>query len=303
MGQTGSDPLELIEQCLGLFPEGDPRQKILYKLRHAVMLSQVATQQREAEFKKLSEVAAKLTAPANRMIVTAALALSSPISRDEVLEVVCSRLLAHRRFRARVREPLLGLGRPSWVDDPAFRPDEHVGVERSLGRRIDVEHRRARQECGEVVAHAVHADPHRLQLGRVTARADPWPFGPAHRAAERAGAVGSGDLRDRRAARLTAREVVAGATGDESGASLAVEDAERPRTGVDRAVERAGEALAQEDLPRRFLAQVDDLEPGPPRVLDLTRRTLDLEHRAGALRFEFGAGSGRATRRAARPRL
>ncbi|MBH0210358.1 MAG: peptidase, partial [Nitrospira sp.] len=66
-GQTGSDPLELIEQCLGLFPEADPRQKILYKLRHAVMLSLAANQQREAEFKKLSEVAAKLTAPANRI--------------------------------------------------------------------------------------------------------------------------------------------------------------------------------------------------------------------------------------------
>lgn len=65
--QTGSDPLELIEQCLALFPDADPRQKILYKLRHAVMLSQAANQQREAEFKKLSEVAAKLTAPANRI--------------------------------------------------------------------------------------------------------------------------------------------------------------------------------------------------------------------------------------------
>lgn len=65
--QSGSDPLELIEQCLGLFPDADPRQKILYKLRHAVMLSQAANQQREAEFKKLSEVAAKLTAPANRI--------------------------------------------------------------------------------------------------------------------------------------------------------------------------------------------------------------------------------------------
>ncbi|MDX2252609.1 MAG: AAA family ATPase [Nitrospira sp.] len=66
-GQTGADPLELIEQCLGSFPDGDPRQKILYKLRHAVMVSQAANQQREAEFKKLSEVAAKLTAPANRI--------------------------------------------------------------------------------------------------------------------------------------------------------------------------------------------------------------------------------------------
>jgi len=65
--KTGTDPLELIEQCLASFSEGDPRQKVLYKLRHAVMLSQVAAQQRESEFKKVSEVVAKLTAPANRI--------------------------------------------------------------------------------------------------------------------------------------------------------------------------------------------------------------------------------------------
>lgn len=65
--QTGPDPLELIEQCLASFPETDPRQKILYKLRHAVMLAQAANHQREAEFKKVSEVVAKLTAPANRI--------------------------------------------------------------------------------------------------------------------------------------------------------------------------------------------------------------------------------------------
>src|SRR5215510_9687270 len=62
-----ADPLELIEQCLAAFPENDPRQKILYKLRHLVMLNSSAHQQREAEFKKLSEVVAKLTAPANRI--------------------------------------------------------------------------------------------------------------------------------------------------------------------------------------------------------------------------------------------
>src|SRR5690242_16587113 len=65
--KTASDPLELIEQCLALFPESDPRQKLLYKLRHAVMLSQAANQQREVEFKKASDVVAKLTAPANRI--------------------------------------------------------------------------------------------------------------------------------------------------------------------------------------------------------------------------------------------
>lgn len=48
-------------------PESDPRQKVLYKLRHAVMLAQASNQQREIEFKKVSEVVAKLTAPANRI--------------------------------------------------------------------------------------------------------------------------------------------------------------------------------------------------------------------------------------------
>jgi proteasome-associated ATPase len=63
----GSDPLELIEQCLAAFPDSDPRQKILYKLRHAVILGQAAQQQREVEFKKVADVIAKLTAPANRV--------------------------------------------------------------------------------------------------------------------------------------------------------------------------------------------------------------------------------------------
>ena len=62
-----SDPLDLIEQCLASFPDSDPRQKILYKLRHVVILGQAAQQQREVEFKKVADVIAKLTAPANRV--------------------------------------------------------------------------------------------------------------------------------------------------------------------------------------------------------------------------------------------
>ncbi|HKO31505.1 MAG TPA: AAA family ATPase [Nitrospiraceae bacterium] len=65
--RKGSDPLELIEQCLASFPDSDPRQKILYKLRHAVILGQAAQQKREVEFKKAADVIAKLTAPANRV--------------------------------------------------------------------------------------------------------------------------------------------------------------------------------------------------------------------------------------------
>ena len=65
-GKTGSDPLELIEQCLALFPETDPRQKLLYKLRHACA---VASRHSTAgsRIKKVSEVVSKLTAPANRI--------------------------------------------------------------------------------------------------------------------------------------------------------------------------------------------------------------------------------------------
>lgn len=64
---AAADPLDLIEQCLASFPENDPRQQILYKLRHSVMLTAASQQQRDAEFKKISEVVAKLTAPANRI--------------------------------------------------------------------------------------------------------------------------------------------------------------------------------------------------------------------------------------------
>lgn len=67
IAQTGTDPLELIEQCLASFPEDDPRQKLLYSLRHAVMLALSSNQQREAELKKVSEAVAKLTAPASRI--------------------------------------------------------------------------------------------------------------------------------------------------------------------------------------------------------------------------------------------
>ncbi|MDP1767492.1 MAG: AAA family ATPase [Nitrospirota bacterium] len=64
---VGPDPLELLEECLALFPESDPRQKILYKLRHTMILGQAAQQQRDVELKKVADVIAKLTAPANRV--------------------------------------------------------------------------------------------------------------------------------------------------------------------------------------------------------------------------------------------
>lgn len=66
-GAPGSDPFVLIDECLASFPDQDPRQKILYKLRHLLIQQGTLHQQREAEFKKLSDVVGKLTAPANRI--------------------------------------------------------------------------------------------------------------------------------------------------------------------------------------------------------------------------------------------
>lgn len=64
---ASADPLELIEECLAAFPDGDPRQKLLYKLRHVVTAQSALQDRRDVEFKKLNEVVAKLTAPANRV--------------------------------------------------------------------------------------------------------------------------------------------------------------------------------------------------------------------------------------------
>jgi proteasome-associated ATPase len=61
------DPLVLIDDCLAQMPDDDPRQKILYKLRHLLLQQGAGAQQRDAEFKKLSDVVSKLTAPANRI--------------------------------------------------------------------------------------------------------------------------------------------------------------------------------------------------------------------------------------------
>jgi proteasome-associated ATPase len=61
------DPLILIDDCLALMTDDDPRQKILYNLRHLLLQQGAGAQQREAEFKKLSDVVSKLTAPANRI--------------------------------------------------------------------------------------------------------------------------------------------------------------------------------------------------------------------------------------------
>ena len=59
--------LELIDQCLASWPEGDERIALLYQLRHRLIEMTTATQQHEAERAKMQTVIEKLTAPANRI--------------------------------------------------------------------------------------------------------------------------------------------------------------------------------------------------------------------------------------------
>ena len=64
---AGDDPLLIIDECLASLADDDPRQKLLYKLRHLLLKETVSVQQREAELVKLKGVVDKLTAPANRV--------------------------------------------------------------------------------------------------------------------------------------------------------------------------------------------------------------------------------------------
>ena len=141
-GSASADPLELIEECLAAFPDSDPRQKLLYKLRHVITAQSVVQDRRETEFKKLNEVVAKLTAPANRVGL--------------LLEV-----------------PAEGLARIVVVESRAVRQDQitfHL-MKRKGAMRIDL---------GEVILFLVllqprHAEPARI-LMRVLASIVPPTF-------------------------------------------------------------------------------------------------------------------------------
>lgn len=64
---TGPDPLELLDECLSAFSDDDPRRQLLYRLRHLLITRSASHEQREVEFRKLTDVVTKLTAPANRV--------------------------------------------------------------------------------------------------------------------------------------------------------------------------------------------------------------------------------------------
>ncbi|HET8952641.1 MAG TPA: wax ester/triacylglycerol synthase family O-acyltransferase, partial [Solirubrobacteraceae bacterium] len=65
--------------------------------------------------------------PTNLMVVNALLFFDEPLDIDRTREVVRTRLVERfPRFRRRIAEPRLGIGLPSWEDDPDFDLDLHV---------------------------------------------------------------------------------------------------------------------------------------------------------------------------------
>jgi diacylglycerol O-acyltransferase len=65
--------------------------------------------------------------PTNLMVVNALLWFEEPVDADRVKEILRSRLVEpFPRFRQLVVEPRLGVGVPSWEDDPNFDLDLHV---------------------------------------------------------------------------------------------------------------------------------------------------------------------------------
>jgi diacylglycerol O-acyltransferase / wax synthase len=65
--------------------------------------------------------------PTNLMVVNALLWFDEPVDADLVREILRSRLVEpFPRFRQVITEPRVGVGAPSWVDDPRFELDRHV---------------------------------------------------------------------------------------------------------------------------------------------------------------------------------
>ena len=65
--------------------------------------------------------------PTNLMIVNAMLWFEEPVDVNSVREILRSRFVEpFPRFRQLVTEPRLGIGVPSWEDDPNFDLDRHV---------------------------------------------------------------------------------------------------------------------------------------------------------------------------------
>src|SRR5260221_2433307 len=68
----------------------------------------------------------RMEEPTNLMTITGVLTFREPIGRAHWLELLRERFLPHLRFRQRVHEPRVRLGKPSWVLDDDFDLERHL---------------------------------------------------------------------------------------------------------------------------------------------------------------------------------
>lgn len=64
----------------------------------------------------------------NQMAITAVLCFDGPLDPGRFRDLLRDRLLRHDRFRQRVVEPHLGLGRPRWIDDEGLDIERHLAT-------------------------------------------------------------------------------------------------------------------------------------------------------------------------------
>jgi WS/DGAT/MGAT family acyltransferase len=64
--------------------------------------------------------------PTNLAVITGVITFDSPLDFERLKITLERRLVIHRRFRQRVREPILGVGPPCWEYDPAYAIENHV---------------------------------------------------------------------------------------------------------------------------------------------------------------------------------
>ncbi len=115
--------LGLIDRCLSSLPEGDPKQKLLYRMRHLVLQDERLRKESEVEYQKLKGVVEKLTSPANR--VGTVLAAAGP----NAARIVVGGAEYHAAVDPRVAESEIKVGVQVLVNE-AFAVIKTMGYER-----------------------------------------------------------------------------------------------------------------------------------------------------------------------------
>ncbi|MEO8504544.1 MAG: wax ester/triacylglycerol synthase domain-containing protein, partial [Acidobacteriota bacterium] len=68
----------------------------------------------------------RMEEPTNLMTITGVLTFREVMARDCLLGLLRDRFITHERFRQRVQEPRVRLGKPSWIADDTFDLERHV---------------------------------------------------------------------------------------------------------------------------------------------------------------------------------